>query len=321
MIKKAESILNFIVDRENSKKRIDKFLAAKIKDTSRSYIQGIIGSGKVKVNNRVVNKHYRVFEKDVITVAYPEESTSDISLEPQKININIKYEDDYFLVVSKKAGMLAHPVPGFRKDTLVNALLYHYNKLSNLSGKERAGIVHRLDKDTSGLIIIAKDDNTHRLLSEKFKSRKIKKTYAALVWGKFTEDKGEIILPVGRSRLDRKKMSVSIDMGRDAVTGFKIEEEFKNATLLDVYPETGRTHQIRVHLSYIEHPVVGDKLYGNSYSKKLAKELGLERQFLHARKLEFTHPVKGEKLIIEDKLSDDLLSCLKILRRRYPMDR
>jgi 23S rRNA pseudouridine1911/1915/1917 synthase len=224
------------------------------------------------------------------------------------------YEDSYLLVISKEPGMLTHPVPGSNKNTVVNALLYHYSNLSDLPGKDRAGIVHRLDKDTSGLLIVAKNNNIHCLLSEKFKNREIKKTYSALVWGKFPEKRGEIIIPVGRSRLDRKKMCVSIDAGRNAVTGFGVVEEFKNVTLLDVYPETGRTHQIRVHLSYIGHPVIGDKIYGNSESKKEASRLGIERQFLHARRLEFIHPVTGKNMILEDELADDLLRCLKVLR-------
>jgi len=312
--KKEEDILNFTVDAESTGQRIDKFLTVKAKNISRSHIQNIIGKEKVKVNDRVVNKHYRLAENDHISVEGAGEDDSHTEIEPQKINLKIIYEDKYLLAISKKPGMLTHPVPGFKKDTIVNALLYHYDKLSNLPGKDRAGIVHRLDKDTSGLLIIAKDDNTHRLLSDKFKEREIKKTYAALVWGNFSEKNGEIILPIGRSRLDRKKMSISIDRGREAVTRFEVTEKFENMTLLDVHPETGRTHQIRVHLSYIGHPVMGDETYGTSQSNKMSQELGLERQFLHAKRLEFTHPVTGEKLALEDKLPADLLKCLKILR-------
>ena len=319
MSKKEEDILNFTVDAESSGQRIDKFLTAKAKNISRSHIQNIIGKEKVKVNGRVVSKHYRLAENDHISVESPGEDDSHTDVEPQKINLKIIYEDKYLLAISKKPGMLTHPVPGFKKDTLVNALLYHYDKLSNLPGKDRAGIVHRLDKDTSGLLIIAKDDNTHRLLSDKFKEREIKKTYAALVWGNFSEKNGEIILPIGRSRLDRKKMSISIDKGREAVTRFEVVEEFKDTTLLDIHPETGRTHQIRVHLSYIGHPIIGDETYGTNQSKKMSAELGLERQFLHAKRLEFIHPVTGEKLVLEDKLPADLSRCLKALREKGKM--
>lgn len=319
MSKKEEDTLNFIVDAGSSGQRIDKFLTVKAKNISRSHIQNIIVRGNVKVNGRVVSKHYKLAENDRITVEGFREDQSHTEVTPQKINLKIVYEDQYLLVISKKPGILTHPVPGFDKDTIVNALLYHYDKLSDLPGRDRAGIVHRLDKDTSGLLIIARDDNTHWLLSDKFKEREIKKTYAALVWGSFSERKGEIILPIGRSRLDRKKMSISIDRGREAVTRFEVVEEFENATLLDVHPETGRTHQIRVHLSYIGHPVIGDRTYGNARSKKMAGELGLERQFLHAKKLEFLHPVTGKQMMLEDRLPGDLLECLRILRGRDKM--
>ncbi len=317
MIKKEKNILSFVIDAEDAGKRIDKFLTARIKDISRSYIQDIIDKKKVTVNSKPVNKHYRLNENDAVFIEYPEEKQSNNLVEPQKIDIKVIYEDKYLLVISKKPGMITHPVPGINKNTLVNALLYYYDELSSLSGRDRAGIVHRLDKDTSGLLIIAKDNNTHRLLSDKFRNREIKKTYVALVLGSFSENKGEIILPVGRSRLNRMKMSVSIDKGREAVTRFEVAEEFKYCTLLNVCPRTGRTHQIRVHLSYIGHPVMGDDLYGNSDSKKLSKELGLARQFLHAKKLEFNHPLTGEKISLEDELSDDLQECLEVLRKKY----
>jgi len=314
--KREDDTLSFTVDAGSSGQRIDKFLTSRIENTSRSHVQNIIKRDKVKVNGKVVNKHYKLAENDRVTIEDFKEGGPYTEVTPQKINLRIVYEDQYLLVISKKSGMLTHPVPGFSKDTIVNALLYHYDKLSNLSGKDRVGIVHRLDKDTSGLLIVAKDDNTHRILSEKFKEREIKKTYAALVWGSFSERKGEIILPIGRSRIDRKKMSISIDMGRDAVTRFEVKEEFENSTLLGVHPETGRTHQIRVHLSYIGHPIIGDAIYGSAESKKMAEELGIGRQFLHAKRLEFTHPVTGKQIVLEDKLADDLLRCLKILRGR-----
>ncbi|MDD3628715.1 MAG: RluA family pseudouridine synthase [Candidatus Humimicrobiaceae bacterium] len=314
MIKKENNILSFIVDAESSGQRIDRFLTCKIKDESRSYIQSIISDSKVKVNGQIVSKNYRIAEKDIITVEFTGKRDSNSVIKPQKINLKIVYEDSYLLVISKEPGMLTHPVPGSDKDTVVNALLYHCDTLSDLYGRDRAGIVHRLDKDTSGLMIVAKNNNIHQLLSEKFKNREIKKTYSALVLGRFMEKRGEIIMPVGRSRLDRKKMCVSIDTGRNAVTEFEVKEEFENMTLLDVYPETGRTHQIRVHLSYIGHPVIGDKVYGNSESKKMARELELKRQFLHAKRLEFNHPVTGKDVILEDELADDLLRCLKVLR-------
>jgi 23S rRNA pseudouridine1911/1915/1917 synthase len=315
--KKDENILTYLINSADEGNRIDRFLTAKMKDVSRSYIQDIIIKGQVRVNGKPVNKNYRINENDTVVLEGYKERQSDNSVEPQKINLKIIYEDKYLLVVSKKPGMITHPVPGFYRDTLVNALLYYYGELSTLSGRERAGIVHRLDKNTSGLLIVAKDNKTHRLLSDKFRDREIKKTYVALVLGYLSEEKGEIILPIGRSRMDRKKMSISIDKGREAATRFEVTERFKCCTLLNVCPRTGRTHQIRVHLSYIGHPVIGDNLYGNSDSMKMSKELEMERQFLHAKRLEFDHPVTGEKILLEDELSDDLLECLELLRNKY----
>jgi 23S rRNA pseudouridine1911/1915/1917 synthase len=318
LIKKEDDGLSFKVDASGSGQRVDKFLTGRIRNTSRSHLQDIISQEKVKVNGIIVSKHHRLAKNDIITIK-DFKKTDSAEIEPQKISLDIVYEDRYLAVISKKAGILTHPTPGTKNNTMVNALLYHYKKLSNLSGKDRAGIVHRLDKNTSGLLIVVKDDETHRILSDMFKKRLVKKTYAALVWGGFSEKKGEIILPVGRSGLDRKKMSISIDRGRDALTRFEVTEEFGDSTLLDIHPETGRTHQIRVHLSYIDHPVIGDEIYGSKQSQKLAKDLGLTRQFLHAKKLIFTHPVTKKPLEIEDKLSGDLQKCLKTLRRRKKM--
>jgi 23S rRNA pseudouridine1911/1915/1917 synthase len=318
LINKEDGGSSFKVDASGSGQRIDKFLTSRIRNTSRSYIQNIINQQKVKVNGETVNKHYRLAKGDVITIK-DLVKTGSAEIEPEKISLNIVYEDASLAVISKKAGILTHPTPQSKDHTLVNALLYHYRKLSKLSGRDRAGIVHRLDKNTSGLLIVAKDDATHSLLSDMFKKRLVKKTYAALVWGSFPGKKGEIILPIGRSGLDRKKMSISIDRGREAVTKFEVAEEFGDSTLLDVHPETGRTHQIRVHLSYIGHPIIGDEVYGNKQSQKLARDLGLDRQFLHARRLEFTHPVTQKQLKIEDRLAQDLQKCLKVLRRREKM--
>lgn len=318
LIKKEDDGLSFKVDASGSGQRIDKFLAGMIENTSRSYIQSIINQKKVQVNGSTVSKHYRLAKSDIITIKNFTK-TNSTEIEPRKIRLDIVYEDRYLAVISKKAGILTHPAPGNSSHTMVNALLYHYKKLSSVSGKDRAGIVHRLDKNTSGLLVVARDDETHRLLSDMFKKRLIKKTYTALVRGSFSEKKGEIILPVGRSGLDRKKMSISIDRGRDAVTKFEVTEEFSDSALLDIHPETGRTHQIRVHLSYIDHPVLGDEIYGSKQSQKLAKDLGLKRQFLHAKKLVFSHPITQKPLEIEDKLSGDLQKCLRALRRRKKM--
>ena len=309
----------FKIDSALSGERIDKFLSKNLKDVSRSRIQKLITEGKVLVNGAQVTKHHKMQSGEEIKI----EDLSSINTSPniiaEEIDLNIIYEDKSILIISKEAGMLTHPAPGNESHTLVNALMYHYKNLSKLSGEERAGIVHRLDKDTSGLLIVAKDENVHHRLSTMFSDRTIKKTYIALAEGRFKEEKGEIKLPIGRSRIDRKKMSIAIDNGRDAVTAFEVVEELRQATVLNIYPRTGRTHQIRVHLNYIGHPVIADQVYGTRFSSKIAKKIGLERQFLHASKLSFTHPVTEKLMEFEDPLPPDLLKSLEKLREGEKM--
>ncbi|MES0342440.1 MAG: RluA family pseudouridine synthase, partial [Candidatus Humimicrobiaceae bacterium] len=254
--------------------RIDKFLSKNLEDVSRSRIQKLITEGKVLVNGARVSKHHRLVCGQEISIEDLSSINTSSNITAEEIDLKIVYEDKSILVISKEAGMLTHPAPGNENHTLVNALMYHCKNLSKLSGEERAGIVHRLDKDTSGLLITAKDENVHHRLSEMFAERKVKKTYIALAEGRFKEDTGEIKLPIGRSRINRKKMSVAIDNGRDAVTAFEVAEEFRQATLLNIYPRTGRTHQIRVHLNYIGHPIIADKVYGSRFSAKIAKKIG-----------------------------------------------
>ena len=313
MINKNKDSISFTIDTASAGQRIDKFLNSSLEDKSRSYIQKLIKQKKVKVNSGAVNKNYRLNDGDLVIVE--KLISAESSVKPQKIDLNIVYEDRHILVVSKKAGMLTHPTSVTNEGTLVNGLLYYCNNLSSISGEERTGIVHRLDKDTSGLLIVAKNDNVHRLLSEQFKLRKIKKTYVALALGNFSEKRGKILLPIGRSRIDRKKMDISLDSGREAVTKFEVVEEFESCTLLDVSPKTGRTHQIRVHLRYINHPIIGDEKYGNRQSQELASRIGINKQFLHAKRIVFTHPVTGEKMEIEDELAEDLQKGLENLRR------
>jgi len=304
----------FIIDPEYSGERIDKFLSNNLKDVSRSRIQRLITEGKVLVNGAQVSKHHRLISGAEINIADLSSKNQSMSINAEEIDLNIVYEDKSLLVISKEAGMLTHPAPGNDTHTLVNALMYHCKNLSKLSGDERAGIVHRLDRDTSGLLVVAKDENVHHRLSAMFAGRKIKKTYIALAEGRFEEDRGEIKLPIGRSRIDRKKMSVAIDNGRDAITAFEVEEEFRQTALLNVYPRTGRTHQIRVHLAYIGHPIIADQIYGSKFSSKIAKKIGLKRQFLHAAKLVFTHPVTEKVMEFEDPLPPDLAESLDNLR-------
>jgi 23S rRNA pseudouridine1911/1915/1917 synthase len=307
----------FIVDKVNAGKRIDKYLSERIKEKSRSYIQKLIDNNLVKVNGINIAKNYSVSVNDKIEIDNLNFLTLSSQIKPQKLDLKILYENSYYLVLSKQAGIVTHPAPGNVDNTLVNAILYYLkNNPVKFGDKIRIGIVHRLDKDTSGLIIVAKNDEIQRKLSEQFKSRLVKKNYVALVWGRFSERSGEIRLPIGRSRVDRKKMKVSIDRGREAITNFDVIEEFENCTLLNVRPKTGRTHQIRVHFSYIDHPIIGDKKYGNKNTEKLAQSIKLKRQFLHAKKLEFLDPVTNEEIKIEDKLTGDLEESLKLLRSK-----
>lgn len=315
MSKKDADGRTFLADPAQAGQRIDKFLSENLKNISRSRIQRLIGDEKVLVGDHPVSKHYKLSRGDRILVTGLEEAYGQAHIDPEKIDLDIIHEDSHIAVISKEAGMVTHPASGNTSNTLVNALLYHFKDLSKLSGEERAGIVHRLDKDTSGLLVVAKNQEVHYKLADMFKDRLVKKTYIALVEGKFEEEKGKIDLPIGRSRLDRRKMSVSIDSGRKSVTHFEVKEEFRaQVTLLDVYPLTGRTHQIRVHLSYIGHPIIADEIYGSRYAAKMAKKIGLKRQFLHAHRLEFDHPMTGKKMELEDPLPKELSEALKNLR-------
>ncbi|MCG9479730.1 MAG: RluA family pseudouridine synthase [Actinomycetia bacterium] len=301
--------LEFVVTAQEQGKRIDRFLSENINRITRSQISILMEQGKVRVNQQSVTKSYRIKEGDRIYVLDLVKDDSP-KLEPENLNLNILYEDKYLMVVSKPAGMVCHPGPGHSRHTLVNALLYHSQKLSDRGEGDRPGIVHRLDKDTSGLVVVAKDNHTHQLLSDLFKSRQVKKIYWALVWGNFSEKKGMISLPLSRSAKDRKKIAVSSDRGRQASTEFEIREQFNQCSWLSINLKTGRTHQIRVHMNYIDHPVIGDNTYRNKESAGLAQTLGLSRQFLHAIKIEFVHPIKKTGIKVEDSLPAELQSVL-----------
>lgn len=315
MSKKDADGRTFLADPAQAGQRIDKYLSEKLKSFSRSRIQKLINGSRVLVNGSAVSKNYRLSPDDSIEISGLQQAWGQSSVDPEAIDLKIIYQDNHIAVISKEAGMVTHPAAGNTAHTLVNALMYHFKDLSKLSGEERAGIVHRLDKDTSGLLIAAKDEKVHHLLSEMFSKRTIKKTYIALAEGVFEEEKAKIDLPIGRSRIDRRKMSVSIDEGRRSVTRFQVAEQFRQAALLHVYPMTGRTHQIRVHLSYIDHPIIADQIYGTRHSEKLAKKIGLKRQFLHAWRLEFIHPMTNKKMQFEDPLPEDLSLPLEKIRK------
>lgn len=285
-------------------KRVDLVLAVRPEISSRSFAQHLINKGLVRLNQDIVNKSQKVKEGQKLVYELPDPQEAE--LEPQDIPINILFEDADIAVVDKRAGLVVHPSYGHWEGTLVNALLFHLKGLSSIGGIKRPGIVHRLDKDTSGLMIVAKNDKAHIVLSEDIKERRVTRSYSALARGKFEEKAFSIEAPIARDPVSRKKMAVQAD-GRYAKTNAVVIEEFEKYTLLQLSLVTGRTHQIRVHLAYIGHPIAGDKVYGRI---KDVKELGLNRQFLHAYKLSFKHPVTGKQLDFESSLPEDLEEVL-----------
>ena len=270
-----------IVSNENENKRLDVYLSSVLNE-SRNFIIKNIKNGNIRVNNKIVKGGYSLRLNDVISI---EDLTVDTTVKAENIDIDILYEDDYIIVVNKKSGMVVHPGNGNWEHTLVNALMAHTKDLSDEGGIERVGIVHRIDKDTSGILLIAKTNEVHRILSDDFKNKRIKRKYIALVHGVIDEQKGKINAPIGRSKIDRKKMCVTDENAKNAVTNFNVLERFKNATLVELILETGRTHQIRVHMDYINHPVVNDSVYGKY------KPINDYGQMLHAYYLGFNHPI------------------------------
>lgn len=266
--------------------RIDKYLMEEL-NISRSKIQRMIDSKDIKVNDKEVKSSYNLKETDTIFIN--EEYNEEIDIVPQNIPLDIVYEDDYLLVVNKPSGMVVHPAAGNYSNTLVNALMYHCNNLSTINGNIRPGIVHRIDADTSGLLLVAKNDKVHNDLAKQISEKTVLRKYIALAQGVITESTATIDAPIGRSTKDRKKMDVTDINSKDAITHIKVLERYKNATLIECNLETGRTHQIRVHLNYINHPIVNDPVYG--YKKLDDKEFG---QMLHAKTIGFIHPITKE---------------------------
>lgn len=294
-----------LIVKEENNVRIDIYLANK-KEVSRETIKRWIEEKNVLVNGKTTKPSYKVQENDIITVT--PEQIKEISLEAQDIPIEVLYEDDDILVVNKPKGMVVHPANGNPDGTLVNAVMaICKNSLSGIGGEIRPGIVHRLDKDTSGAIIIAKNDKAHMILSDMLKNHEIEKTYIALVRGIVKENEATINMPIARSNTDRKKMAVSRE-GKNAVTHFKVLKRFyeNNTTLLEVKIETGRTHQIRVHLSQIGYPIIGDEVYSNGKN-----EWGIHGQCLHAKSLRFTHPISGKEMYIEAEIPDYLQKIIE----------
>ena len=265
--------------------RIDKYLMNET-EMSRSKIQKLIENGNILVNDKNVKTSYSVKTDDVITIL---DADDEIDIVPENIPLDIVYEDEYLLVVNKPSGMVVHPAPGNYSGTLVNALMYHCNNLSSVNGTVRPGIVHRIDADTSGLLLVAKNDMVHNDLAKQISEKSVVRKYVCLVHGVINEDTATIDAPIGRDTKDRKKMCVTGDNSKDAITHIRVLERYNNSTLIECVLETGRTHQIRVHMSYINHPVVNDPVYG--YNKMDDKEFG---QMLHAKEIGFVHPITHE---------------------------
>ncbi|QDJ24265.1 RluA family pseudouridine synthase [Pediococcus pentosaceus] len=294
---------SFVVSDQESG-RLDKVVTNHYPDLTRSKIQNLIKQEQILVNQAPTTNRYKVSENDVIDVTLPD--PVEVSVKPEKMNLDIVFEDDDVIVVNKPQGMVVHPAPGHENGTLVNGLLDHA-PLATVNGELRPGIVHRIDKDTSGLLMVAKNDQAMLSLSAQLKAKTNQRKYLAIVHGNFKEEAGTINAPIGRSKKDRKKMAI-VEDGRPAVTHFKVLERFTDYTLIECELETGRTHQIRVHLKYIGHPVAGDPLYG---PRNTLKGNG---QFLHAKLLGFKHPRTGEELVFEvnpPQIFQDTLSKLR----------
>lgn len=286
--------------------RIDKVLTTLEPEITRSQLKNLINDGHVTVNGQAVKPKYKVQAGDKISLVKPEPQS--LELTPENIPLDIVYEDDDVIVVNKPQGMVVHPAPGHPNHTLVNALLYH-SPLSTINGTFRPGIVHRIDKDTSGLLMVAKNDLAHQSLAEQLRNKTNKREYLALVYGQIKEDEGTIDAPLGRNPQDRKKQAV-VKSGRHAVTHFKVMKRYDNFTLVKCILETGRTHQIRVHMKYIGHPLVGDPLYGPR------KVIGKDGQFLHAALLGFKHPRTGEEMVFEAPLPENFQKMLDKLDKQ-----
>lgn len=294
--------------RDDRNQRLDRYVSSELPDLSRTYLQSLIEQGLVVVDGQARRSSFKMTEGETVTVSVP--ATVEIEIEPEHIPLDIVYEDDDVVVVNKVAGMVVHPAPGHPRGTLVNAILGHAPDIS-IIGSTRPGIVHRLDKETSGLIIVAKTDRAQTTLVTQWQERSVEKRYITLTSGQFEEEEATVDAPIGRDPANRQRMAV-VRSGRHAISHFKVSQLYKRATLIDASIETGRTHQIRVHLAFVGHSVVGDSVYGGERAKTLGVELGLSRQFLHASELGLTLP-DGTYHLFEAPLPPDLVRALELL--------
>ncbi|MBR1729516.1 MAG: RluA family pseudouridine synthase [Selenomonadaceae bacterium] len=299
----------FIVDVAEKNQRLDLFLLKKFSDQTRSHLQKMIAEEKIFVNDRKSKSSYKINVGDTITVE--EFDPIDLAVEAENLPLNILYEDSDIIVIDKARGMTVHPADSIIHGTLVNALLYHCKDLSGINGVMRPGIVHRLDKDTSGVMVVAKNDKAHVNLSEQIQSKTARRTYLAIVHGEIVDNAGIIEGAIGRSKIDRKKMAITSD-GKSAITEFKVLERFKNFTFVECKLKTGRTHQIRVHMTSIGYPLVGDPKYGGKKNP-----FDINGQALHSKTLELTHPTTNERMIFNAPLPEDMEKILFELRKNF----
>jgi len=300
--------LNFTIEEQHVGKRLDAFVSENVEGQSRSYIQKLIEQEEVMVNGKSAKSNYKLRKNDSVEVHIPDPIPLEVQAE--EIDLNIVYEDEDVIVINKPQGMVVHPAHGNYSGTIVNALLSHCDNLSGINGVMRPGIVHRIDKDTSGIIVIAKNNEAHVSLSEQLKEHSITRCYSALVEGRVKNEKGTIETLIGRNPKDRKEMAVVTRSGKRAVTHYTVLEQFENYTLIEARLETGRTHQIRVHMAHIGHPIVGDPVYG--YKKQRFETNG---QLLHARILGFVHPRTGEYVEFEAPLPEYFVDILNKIRK------
>ncbi len=300
------------VEEKDKGKRLDKYLQG-VLSLSRERIKSLIKEGLITVNKEKKRPSYSIMSGDKIYYYIPPPTKMEVKAEEG--DIDILYEDRYIALINKPPGLSVHPSPGIYEHTLVNILLSKFKDLSGIGGVERPGIVHRLDKDTSGLMIIAKEEKAHLVLSDAFKNRKITKTYLAVTYGTIAEDKGKIDAPIGRDPVHRKKMKITLYNAKDAVTYFETLKRFKGFTYVKVFPKTGRTHQIRVHFAYIGHPLIGD----TTYSKKKIKA-PIKRQALHAYSIRFNHPISGKLMEFSVKPPQDFQELLSWLEEEFSLN-
>jgi len=312
-----ESSLSLKPDENQAGMRFDIFVSSVFPECSRSLAADLIREGKIRVYDSVKKPGYRLKTGDEISGYIP--APEPVKFAPEPVELNILYEDDYLIVINKQPGLVVHPASGHYTGTLVNGLLYHCPDLEGIGGKLRPGIVHRLDKDTSGTLVVAKNNTAHNLLSLQFKSREIKKEYLAIVHGNPETESGVITLPIGRHKLERKKMSTTSTRPREAKTLWKVKERFNQSALLHIHLKTGRTHQIRVHCAAIGHPVMGDDVYGSRKAKKdytslITSHFSLQRQMLHSWRIGFIHPGINEPVSFESPIPRDMEELICVLR-------